>query len=282
MPMTTLNLTLPTCWQELTASQLRYVFFLLSQNYTAEEVKTFCLCRFGGLKVLERTAAGFRVMYDNHPHHLTALQVAEQLPHLAWLDSLPLVPVRLPTIGTKSKTFAKVFDLRGGSVATPTDAVRSLSQATTDDGRYKAVAADLSGVPFADYLACDNLYTGYLQTQRNDLLRDMAAILYKADDITLTAEETISVFYWFASLKMHYQRRFRYLFAPADRTDNLLADNQDTAQRLQTAMDNQIRALTKGDITKETQVLATDTIRALTELDAMAREYQDLQKEMHR
>lgn len=247
MPMTTLNLTLPTCWQELTASQLRYVFFLLSQNYTAEEVKTFCLCRFGGLKVLERTAAGFRVMYDNHPHHLTALQIAEQLPHLAWLDSLPLVPMRLPEIG-----------------------------------KHKAVAADLSGVPFADYLACDNLYTGYLQTQRNDLLRDMADILYKADDITLTAEETISVFYWFASLKSHYQRRFRYLFAPADRADNLLADNQDTAQRLQTTMDNQIRALTKGDITKETQVLATDTIRALTELDAMAQEYQNLQKEIHR
>ena len=65
MPMITLNLTLPTCWQELTATQLRYVFFLLSQNYTAEEVKTFCLCRFGGLKVLERTATGFRVLYDN-------------------------------------------------------------------------------------------------------------------------------------------------------------------------------------------------------------------------
>ena len=59
------NLVLPTCWQELTATQLRYVFFLLSQNYAAEEVKTFCLCRFGGLKMLERTAMGFRVLYDN-------------------------------------------------------------------------------------------------------------------------------------------------------------------------------------------------------------------------
>lgn len=247
MPMITLNLTLPTCWQELTATQLRYVFFLLSQNYTAEEVKTFCLCRFGGLKVLECTATGFRVLYDNHPHHLTALQVAEQLPHLAWLDTLPLVPVRLPEIG-----------------------------------RHKAVAADLSGVPFADYLAADNLYTGYLQTQRTDLLREAAALLYQAPDITLNAEEELSVFYWLASLKAHYQRRFRYLFAPAADNANLLTDTQDTAQRLQAAMDNQIRALTKGDITKEEQVLATDTIRALTELDAMAREYQELQKEMHR
>ena len=43
--MITLNLTLPTCWQELTATQIRYVFFLLTQNYSADEVKTFCLTR---------------------------------------------------------------------------------------------------------------------------------------------------------------------------------------------------------------------------------------------
>ena len=36
-----------------------------------------------------------------------------------------------------------------------------------------------------------------------------------------------------------------------------------------------IRALTKGDITKEREILALDTRRALTELDAQAREYQE-------
>ena len=157
--MITLNLTLPTCWQELTASQMRYVFFLMTQNYSADELKTYCLIRFGGLQVLERTDTGYRVMYENNPHTITAVQIAEQLPHLAWLDELPLVPLRLAQIG-----------------------------------KHNAVASDLSGVPFADYLACDNLYTGYLQTQQNDLLREMAVILYKASDITLTDEEAISVF----------------------------------------------------------------------------------------
>ena len=57
--MYTLNITLPTCWQELTPAQMRYVFFLLSQNYSADEVKTFCLCRFGGLQVVERTDKGY-------------------------------------------------------------------------------------------------------------------------------------------------------------------------------------------------------------------------------
>ena len=133
--MITLNLNLPTCWQELTQTQMRYVFFLMKQNYTADEVKTFCLCRFGGLKVLERTDTGYRVLYENNPHDITAVQIAEQLPRLAWLDELPLVPLRLAQIG-----------------------------------KHSAVAADLSGVPFADYLACDNLYIGYLQTQQDDAL----------------------------------------------------------------------------------------------------------------
>ena len=243
--MITLNLTLPTCWQELTQTQMRYVFFLMTQNYTADEVKTFCLCRFGGLKVLERTDTGYRVMYENNPHIITALQIAEQLPCLAWLDELPLVPVRIPNIG-----------------------------------KHKAVAADLTGVPFSDYLCCDNLYTGYLQTQRNDLLTEIAKILYRATDITLTQEEEISVFYWFSSLKAYYHRRFSYLFSTEPtQGGNLLSSMETTEMKLQTAMDNQIRALTKGDVTKETEVLATDTIRALTELNAMAREYQELEKE---
>ncbi|MBE6324616.1 MAG: hypothetical protein E7074_06520 [Bacteroidales bacterium] len=244
--MYTLNLTLPTCWQELTQTQLRYVFFLMTQNYTADEVKTYCLCRFSGLQVLGKEDNGYCVLYENNPHIITAVQIAEQLPRLAWLDELPLVPLRLLQIG-----------------------------------KHNAVAADLSGVPFSDYLALDNLYTGYLQTQRNDLLREMAVILYKAEDITLTDEEAISIFYWFASLKAYFQRRFRYLFAPS--TDgNLLGDTASMADKLQSAMDNQIRALTKGDVTKEEQVLQADTIRALTELDAMAREYQDLQKEIRK
>lgn len=242
----TINLTLPTCWQELTPKQLRYVYFLLSQNYTADEVKTYCLCRFGGITVIGQEGDCWRIAFDNKSYLITAVQIAEQLSHLSWLDTLPLLPLRLPQIG-----------------------------------KHTAVSADLSGVPFKDYLCCDNLYTGWLHTQNADLLTDMAKVLYNAKDIVLTDEERVSVFYWFASLKAHYQRRFRYLFdATPVQGGNLLSAQSGIAERLQSAMDNLIRALTKGDITKEEQVLATDTIRALTELDALAREYQEMQKEL--
>ena len=41
-------------------------------------------------------------------------------------------------------------------------------------------------------------------------------------------------------------------------------------------MNAQIRALTKGDVTKEAEVLALDTWRALTELNVQAKEYKEL------
>lgn len=43
-------------------------------------------------------------------------------------------------------------------------------------------------------------------------------------------------------------------------------------------MNAQIRALTKGDITKEKEVLHLDTWRALTELDALAKEAEEFNR----
>ena len=54
---------------------------------------------------------------------------------------------------------------------------------------------------------------------------------------------------------------------------------EDMQAHLQNIMDTQIRALTKGDITKEREVLQMDVHRALTELDAQAKEYEELKRE---
>jgi hypothetical protein len=52
----------------------------------------------------------------------------------------------------------------------------------------------------------------------------------------------------------------------------------DDSPDMRAIMDNQIRALTGGDITKEAEVLAMDTWRALTELNAKAKEAEDFKK----
>ena len=126
--MQTLNLTLPTCWQELTPAQLRYVFYLLaSDKFTAEEIKVYVMFRWAHIEVIAPEGDGFFVKHEGKPVRLTSLQIAEVLPFLSWLDRLPTYPVRLPQLCGHS-----------------------------------AISADLSGLSFGDYITCDNLYTGYL------------------------------------------------------------------------------------------------------------------------
>ena len=70
---------------------------------------------------------------------------------------------------------------------------------------------------------------------------------------------------------------FPHFLRPAESAGSGSTPDYDTLRR---NVDAQIRALTKGDVTKESQILALDTWRALTELDAQAREYEELNKRM--
>ncbi|MBR4563680.1 MAG: hypothetical protein IKO26_04435, partial [Paludibacteraceae bacterium] len=128
--MTNLNIILPTCWQELTPTQLRYAYYLLAQNFTAAELKTYALIRWAPLTDVQKTDDGIFCHYEGKPYFLTSLQIAEAISHLSWLERLPLVPVRLPSIG-----------------------------------KLQPVEADLSGITFEAFLILENLYQGYLVTK---------------------------------------------------------------------------------------------------------------------
>ena len=95
--------------------------------------------------------------------------------------------------------------------------------------------------------------------------------------IRLSPADRISVFYWFASLKAMLSKEFHNFLQPATSDNaNLLDSDRSKYEILTAAVNAQIRALTKGDVTKEKEVLALDTWRAMTELDALAREYSEI------
>ncbi len=50
----TLDLKLPTRWEELSQKQLRYLFALIAQGYSIDEVKAFCLFRWNKITILHR------------------------------------------------------------------------------------------------------------------------------------------------------------------------------------------------------------------------------------
>lgn len=234
-----LNLTLPTGWLELSDKHLRYVYKLLAAELSADEIKTLCLLFWSGTKVIGRQPDGSWLLRNGKSlFNVKPIQIAELLHNLDWLMQLPPYPVRLRKLHPR-----------------------------------KPLPADFAGVPFETFVICDNLYQGYLMTQNDLLLDQLAAVLYRGS-MKLSDVERVSVFYWFASLKDMLSHKFPDFFQPvADSSTNLLGP---THASVEAAMNAQIRALTKGDITKEKEVLSLDTHRALTELDAQAREYKEM------
>ena len=247
------DLNLPTKWEDLTDKQLRYLFGLLAQGFPAQQVKTYCLFRWSGMQVMHRygNGKGWYCKFDKDEFVIMADQINAAIASLDWIDTLPTMPVRLAKIGS-----------------------------------HRAIDAQFQGVPFESFIVCDNLYQGYLATKQDNLLDELAAHLYETKRITLTEAERVSVFYWFASLKTFFAKVFKHFFRPIDNASgdngNMFEQQQSQYELLQNAVNAQIRALTKGDITKEAEVLSLDTWRALTELDAQAQEYEELNKRVPR
>lgn len=147
-------------------------------------------------------------------------------------------------------------------------------------GKHHALPADFEKVPFEKYLYIENLFQGYLNTQSDELLLQMAQVLYASDHVKPSKAHLVGIFYWIASLKQYFASQFPNFYKPANNTDNNLIGNgqPDIYRQLRDSTNAMIRALTGGDITKEERILKMDTWRALTELDAKAREAEELRK----
>ncbi|MBQ0073515.1 MAG: hypothetical protein KBT34_04930 [Prevotella sp.] len=236
------NIKLPTAWTELSDIQLRYVFSLLLANLSFTQVKIHCLLKWGDLKFVRKEGALFLFRQKGRNYLLSASAVNGALAHLAFIDAIPGYPVRLSHIGW-----------------------------------HKPFRADFQDVPFGDFLTLDNLYQGYLQQKNSSFLVQMAQIMYNAPKIKLDAVEELSIFYWFASVKQYLSQMYpHFLKVRKNNDDEELS--QPSFRQLMEAMNTQIRALTGGDITKEEAVLKMDCWRALTELDAKAKDYEEISR----
>lgn len=236
-----LDVTLPTSWGELSDEQLRIVYDTLSVEASSAGIAGILFFAFTGLR-LKGMENGYYIVSDGERlMRIVVDDLGILIRTLEWVNKLPERPVRLSAIGES-----------------------------------QAVNADLSGVPFDVYLYCENLYQGYLLTKNADLLTQMLGKLYKPALTTVGEAEQTMMFYWWASLKEYLSKMFPNFFGGSG--DGNLLGNVATPTAVRESMNSQIRALTKGDITKEAQVLAMDVWRALTELDAQAKEYDELKR----
>lgn len=238
--MKQIDIKMPSSWQALTQKQLKYFFLLLALDMSPIQIQTLCFLKWSGLSVLSKSDEIVICRYNGNTITVSAKQISDCVLQLNWLKDFPQKPVRLNKIG-----------------------------------RHEAVSATFQGVSFEIYLCCENLYQGYIQTQNKELIDEIGALLYHYKSIKLEDYERFSIFYWLTSLRNYFAMKFPNFLKPAQNANgNLLG----SLPNIEESMNTQIRALSKGDVTKEQQVLAMDTWRALTELDAQAKEYEEINK----
>lgn len=230
-----IDITLPRSWRDMSQEKLRYFFSLMAMGFGQDQIKTYCLFRWGNLEVVQQMGKSYMLKKDKKEFLASPMLIASCVDCLSFLDEMPTYPTNLRKIG-----------------------------------RYECLPFNFSEVPFKKFIICDNLYQGYMTTKKDDLLEEMAKVLYNPR-VKLSNPERISILYWWASLKNYFNSEFKYFF-------NGTSSGTLTGEQVKNAMNAQIRALTGGDITKEKEVLAMDTWRALTELDAKAHDYEELER----
>lgn len=239
-----IDVRIPAGWHELDQKRLLFVYSIIAADFSADELRTLCLMKWSGIKVMSRGEKGsFVVKHGDDVFEIKPMDIAEAMTALDWILDTPDMPVRLERIGK----------------AKPLDAL-------------------FRGVPLERFLAVEMLWESYLDSRQDSVLAQLAEILYGVKNPKLSPVHKVNVIYWISSLKKFMSKRFSYVYSSgkSDGTGSL-------GQQRNSAMDSanaMIRALTKGDITKERQIMLTDTWRALTEVNEQAREYRALNEQI--
>ena len=241
------SFNIPKGWQELTAEQLRFCLRLLWQyNGHADwqqRVQAAAFVHFAGIEVVRRTDQGWLCRERRHgtAFLLDPALLPSLLQHVEWRTETGRMMVRIEQVGG-----------------------------------YKAVDFELQELKFGKYLEAENNFQSYLLSKKESCLVELARILYLVPDGSyvpeLRDEIMMGVFLWFNAAKPLLGEQFPNFLKPASgRQEDI------TQETLIESMRVQIRLLTKGDVTKQAYILEeTDTWTALAELDAQAKEAEEI------
>lgn len=241
-----LHLTCPRSWKEMSQEQLHYALHVIGCGmYSSVEGRILMLLRFAGIEVKDKTPYGWTCMVT------VTKENGKQRKHQFFMQSWQVQDM------IKQLEFVdgyETFDVRLESI-----------------GGFKAVDGLLHGVRFHDYLNMEKYYQGYLSTKEQKYVLGLAQLLYPGGVTAIDDAEMTNCVMWFSYVKKQFSRFFRHFFKPAPVSEG-------KAVNWLEQMNAQIRALTDGDITKEQAVYDKDCWRALTELDAKAREAEEFRK----
>lgn len=244
------ELRCPRSWLELSPRQLQRMLRLVHTCKTEERLRLRALCMLTGLKVISQVPGGWHcaLRHGLRLRHffLRTWQFHSMAMQLSWTDTTEGIPVRMGCMG----------------------------------GRTCACDRMLHGLPFGSYLRAEQQYQLFLLHRKPRFLRQLFDTLYPKPRRRRLFQRVqpwhiTAAFLWFMYCKQMLSREFPWFFRPAD-------EQADDSFDLIAQYNLQVRALTQGDITKESYILQMDCWRALTELNAKAREGAELKQKLEK
>lgn len=252
-----INLTAPRSWRELTNKQLTYISFLMtSRQLTKAELHAHAFVRFTGIRIIRMVRGTWICQHKKQRFKLDPESVA---------------------------LFCRQFNFLTDGI-TEINPLDHIVKRTHVDFR-------LRGIPFLQYLACENYYQAFLFTKDEKQLNALCAAFY-TDGKAFNDGKTVAnakafapvpfyvrytVFLWYFGLKSVLSRSFPNLFTPSSELDE---KGQPDSPDMRKVINNMVRALSGGDVTKTKAIYNTETWTALAELDAKALEYKEYEKRM--
>ena len=242
-----IRLHAPKEWHELSQKELRYALTLMANGFEGVSLKTFMLIRFNKIQVVRRSKDGWKLVKDKQVFYADKWLITSLVDGMKFVDRY------------------ENFDARLDSVQ-----------------GFRAVNGLLNGVPFNDYLKMEIAYQLYNKTNDDMYLVKLARLLYRDDKgrpanaIEPDKAEILGVFLWYAHIKDVFSRLFPELFRKVGNADGGVDDMD-----MRSITDAQLRLLTDGDVTKEAAVRQVDCKRALTELNAKAREAREMKAKLN-
>lgn len=246
-----MHLTAPSSWEELQRGEIGFILKMIVAGKDNTELKVLMLLRFTGIHIEKEVDGMFRCYAygksgSSRRHFYLMPWQVESLSHaFDWVDRFEDYSVRLDSICGN-----------------------------------QPVDHSLHGLPFGHYLKAESYYQGFLRTKNYELLGYLGQILYRKKDGTMDGNmvmqpwEQLHCFLWFGRVKQEMAMHFPNFYKPCRNSGSEDVSDVD----VMAVMNIQIRALTDGDITKEALVLQMDCWRALTELDAKARDAADIKR----
>lgn len=250
-----INLTAPVSYEQLTERQLRFVASLVLFGMEEEAIWTRCFVKFTGISPMGEKD-------DRYFFKMKGIKGLFSIPMEAATEF-----IRTMSFLTRNHIGIRPIGKLCGLVP---------AQSRWED------------VTFLQYLDAENFYQAYLHTKDSSYLNKLIATLYKKKGepydnehskarlrmiSRLSNVEKTCCLLWVMGIKEFFSRKWPDLFAPS------LTGGSD-APDMYSIIQNQMRVLTDGDITKREQVLNALAWDALDELNAQVVEARKIKTEL--